>query len=268
MFGLFGNNKQVQCPVKEDMRLWLENAVLWSVQSFGQDKIKNLKVLTPHFTDFPIKYNGQQQTAIATLKIVATQMEINFDEIHLDIYAQGQTEIDTGGFMGNRMFLKNEEGEKYAGGLYFGKQEDGKYHIGLKQEALNDPIEMIATLSHELSHIKLLGEKRIEKNNEHLTDLTTVIFGLGIFNANSAFQRKAGYDGWSWSKLGYFTQMEWGYSLALFAYYRGEQSPKWIDFLSRSIKADFKQGTRFINNNKDKIFKPKSKTTENEGGNQ
>src|SRR5439155_16827567 len=134
----------------------------------------------------------------------------NPDDIHLDIYAEGQSEIDTGGVFGNRIFMQQVEGEKYSGGLYWGKQEDNKYHIGLEQKKLTEPLDMIATLAHEFSHIKLLGEKRIENNNEPLTDLTTVIFGLGIFNANAAFQTRRGVDSWGCSKLGYLSQMECG----------------------------------------------------------
>jgi hypothetical protein len=159
-----------------------------------------------------------------------------------------------GGATGGRIFLKQEEGEKYSGGLYWGKQEDNKYHIGLEEKKLREPAEIVATLSHELSHIKLLGEKRLEKNNEPLTDLTTIVFGLGVFNANAAFQTKGGVDSWGWSKAGYLSQMEWGYALALFAYIRQEENPDWINFLTRNVKADFKQSSQFINKNKDKIL--------------
>ena len=262
ILGLFDNSKKDSCPVDEETRLWLERCMLWLTSSFGKDSIKNRKVLIPDYKDFPIQYNGQHQTAFDTLKIIAPQMEINPDEIHLDIYKEGLQELDTGGAFGNRIFMKHEEGEKLSGGLYFGKEDDNKYHIGLEEKKLKEPIEMVSALSHELAHIKLLGEKRIEKNNEHLTDLTTIIFGLGIFNANSAFQTKSGYDSWGWSKLGYLTQMQWGYALALFAYIREEENPDWIEFLARNVKADFKQSAKFILNNPDKIFKPKEKTTD------
>jgi hypothetical protein len=256
MFRFFQRSKKADCPVQEETRQWLERCFAWMIHSFGRENIKNRKVLTPSFKDFPVKYDGQYQSAIETLKIVATQMEINVDEIHLDIYKEGITEIDTGGVFGNRIFMKNDEQEKYSGGLYWGKHEDNKYHIGLEEKKLKEPPAIVATLSHELAHIKLLGENRIEKNNEPLTDLTTIIFGLGIFNANAAFQTKSSYDSWGWSKSGYLSQMEWGYALALFAYIREEENPDWINFLTTNVKADFNQGSRFINANKDKIFMP------------
>jgi tetratricopeptide (TPR) repeat protein len=262
MFGFFSPKKS-ECPVNEETREWIERCILWLANSFGKENIKNRKVLVPNYDNFPIKYNGQPNTVLETMKIVARQMEISPEEIHIDIYKEGQREIDTGSVMGNRMFLQNKEGEKYSGGLYFGKQDDGKYHIAIEERKLKDPLQIVATLSHELSHIKLLGEKKIEKNNEDLTDLTTVIFGLGIFNANVAFQTKNGYDSWSWSKSGYLSQMEWAYALALFAHIKEEENPNWISFLSRNIKSDFIKSTNFIRSNPDKIFKSKSKSREN-----
>jgi hypothetical protein len=46
----------------------------------------------------------------------------------------------------------------------------------------------------------LLGENRIIENDEKLTDLTTVFFGLRIFNANAAFQTYRGVDYSGWRK--------------------------------------------------------------------
>jgi hypothetical protein len=254
MFGIFGKKKPAECPVNEDMRVWIENAMLWFADAFGQDSLLNRKILTPEYKDFPIAYNGLPDTAVETARIIAGQMEINPGDIQIDIYNEGIREVDTGGI--GRIFMKEAEGEKYSGGLYWGKQEDGKYHVGLNQSKLREPLEMIATLAHEFSHIKLLGEKRIEKNNEPLTDLTTVVFGLGIFSANASFQVKNTFDSTGWSSLGYLSQMEWGYSLALFSHIRQEEEkPAWIQLLSPNIKSDFIQSRNFIRENEALIFK-------------
>jgi hypothetical protein len=254
MFGFFGSKNPVDCPVNEEMRLWMENAMLWLAGSFGEDSLKKRQILTPEYNDFPIAYNGHPNSALATLKIIAGQMEISADDIQLDIYKEGLREVDTGGI--GRIFMKEAENEKYSGGLYWGKQEDGKYHVGLNESKLKVPLEMIATLAHEFAHIKLLGEKRIEKNNEPLTDLATVVFGLGIFNANASFQIKNTFDTSGWSRLGYLSQMEWGYGLALFSCLREEEEkPAWIKYLSPNVKADFLQRKRFIEENEEIVFK-------------
>jgi|GEM_PF-451245 len=241
--------------VDEKNRQWLEEYFLWLIHSFGKEYITNKKILIPDNKHFPVYYNEDLKSASETLNILAIQMDLDPSEINLHIYKEGQSEIDTGSPLGQRIFLQNIKGEKYSGGVYFGKQEDGRYLIGLEEKKLKDPLSMIATLAHELSHIKLLGEKRIEKNNECLTDLTTVIFGLGFISANSAFRSLSGFDFWGWNRSGYLSQRQWGYALALYAHLREEENPAWIKFLSPNVKGAFNQSITFIQNNPELIYK-------------
>ncbi len=255
MFGLFKKRDPNFCPVPEDVRLWIEDGVLFLLGIFNEEKIKNRKILTPHINDFPITFNSDEQTAFDVLKIVSKQMEVDVNEIELEFYEDGLTEISSGHFMGQPLYLGSYEDSKESAGLYSGKQENGKYLISLERRNLLEPDNMIATLAHEIAHIKLLGENKMDDNDEELTDLTTVIFGLGIFNANTSFQTFKGFEMNGWSKAGYLKQMEWGYALALLAHIREEKDPNWISFLTPNIKVDFKQSIKFINNNLDIIFK-------------
>jgi HSP20 family molecular chaperone IbpA len=252
MTGLFRKKKK-EFIINEPKREWIDSAFVWLYYTFNWDLIKKNKVLVPNYEDFPIVYNEERDCIEKTLRIVATQMGVSPDDIHLDIYNEGQTEISIGGT--RRLFLNNVEGENYSSGLYWGKQNDGKYHIGLEISESRDPEKIVAILAHEIAHIKLLGEEKIEKNIETLTDLTTVIFGLGIFNANAAFKFEQDTDYWRYSKVGYLTQMEWAYSLALFAYLKQEKAPNWINYLTPNIKSDFIKSERFISENKEIILR-------------
>ncbi|GAB2842849.1 hypothetical protein [Ferruginibacter profundus] len=254
MFGFSKIKRPNTCPISEDNRIWLEKSFLLLLEFFGKAETQQRKILIPHHSCFPIKYNGNEKTAFDTLKIVASQMEVPIDEIQLDFYDENVKEISTGSPFGQGMFLKSEKDNKDSAGLYWGKNESGKYDISLVRSKLKQPENMVATLAHEIAHIKLLGENRIDKNDEKLTDLTTVFFGLGIFNANAAFQTYRGIDYSGWRKMGYLTQMEWGYAHSLLAYIRGEKSPDWINHLTLNIKGDFIQGQNFIEANPQKIF--------------
>jgi hypothetical protein len=53
-----------------------------------------------------------------------------------------------------------------------------------------------------------------------------VIFGLGIEDAEAAFSTFQDFRSSGWRKLGYLTQMDWGYVPALFARLRGENARK------------------------------------------
>jgi len=253
---MFGFKRKIKrpdtCPVNEDTRLAIEEHILFLLSQFGENETRRRKVLLPNFSDFPIKYDGSDETAFKTLKIVATQMEIPYEQIDLKLYTPKPRELKTGGGMGgNRIFLETAPD---AAGVYTGLNDYGQYEVWLSREKLREPENMVAVLSHELSHVKLLGEERMEENDEQLTDITTIFFGFGIFNANAAFQTYRGTDSHGWQSLGYLSQMEWGYALALFAYIRGEENPKWIDHVTLNVKGDFVQGQNFIRANKDLIF--------------
>ena len=255
MFGFFKIKRPNTCPIPEDNRIWLERSFLLLLDLFGKENTKQRKVLIPHHSDFPIKYNGDEQTAFETLKIVAGQMEVAYNEIHLDFYDERVKEVSTGSPFGQGIFLKSAKDDNGAAGLYWGKAEDGKYNISLVRSKFKQPESMVATLAHEIAHIKLLGENRLDKNDEKLTDLATIFFGLGIFNANEAFKTFRGVDYSGWRKMGYLTQMEWGYALSLFAYIREEENPGWIKHLTLNIQGDFIQGQNFILANEELVFK-------------
>jgi hypothetical protein len=54
--------------------------------------------------------------------------------------------------------------------------------------------------------------------------------------------------------LGIYLRWNWGYALALLAYFREEESPAWINHLTLNVKSDFKQSMKFIIQNEDKLL--------------
>jgi len=95
---------------------------------------------------------------------------------------------------------------------------------------------MVATMSHELAHVLLLGDKRISREMdrmEPLTDLMTVFSGFGVFTSNAAHVH--GYSG-AQSALGYLSQREFGYGLAVFARERDEPNPSWARELTKNVR--------------------------------
>lgn len=253
-YELFNNKFPNRCPVSHDNRIWLERSFSFLLDIFHKEKIRQREILIPGYANFPIQYTGDDETALGILKIVAEKMEVEFNKIRLNLYDGGIHAMSSGGKRDKRIFLNSNDRYKTSAGLYRGRQADNKYHIGLERKKLAQPEIMVATLAHELAHIKLLGENKMKVNDEKLTDLTTVVFGLGIFNANAAFQTIRTSEASGWRKMGYLTQMEWGYALSLLAYIRNEKAPGWMEYLTGNVKEDFKQGERFIENNKDLVF--------------
>lgn len=226
------------CPVEEGVRIWLEQSFQKLLSMFGVENTLGRLVLVPDRVHFPIRYDGSERSAFETLRVVATHMEVPVEQITLDLYDEN--------------LRKRTEGT--PGGFYWGKGENGNFEISLARVKLDEPENMVATLAHEIAHIKLLGEGRMDQNDERTTDLATIFFGLGIFNANAAFQTFADSKYYGWSQSGYLTQMEWGYALALFAYIREERKPTWAEHLCKNVKGDFMQAQKFIYANEELIF--------------
>lgn len=237
-------NLEGHCPVNEHRRLWLEKMFLWLVETFGEDDIINRRVMVSRPDDFPVDFDGSFKSLEDTMKIIATQMQVDPSKIKLHVHSKDDESVP---------FFR-EARDEYSGGLYWHDEATGTYNISVEENNLDQADVLIATLAHEIAHIKLLGEKRIDKNNEFLTDLTTVVFGLGAFNANVAFELNTTARYTAWSNRGYLTQMDWGYTLALFAFLRMEEKPAWSDYLGVTIHADFQRSLAFIRKNPNAVL--------------
>src|ERR1700733_10562896 len=124
MFHLFKKKPPV-CPVNNETRVWMGQAVYWLWNQFGAELVRNKRILLPDFDHFPIVYNGEKKAAIESLSIVAAQMDVDPDDIHLDFYSDGISEVGAGGIGGAKLFVNSEEDTGKSRGIYHGEQEDG-----------------------------------------------------------------------------------------------------------------------------------------------
>jgi hypothetical protein len=162
-----------------------------------------------------------------------------------------------------KIWLVNESGEymPHAAGTY--EEGNRKFIIRIDKSGLHDPMELVGTMAHELAHVRLLGESRIMGevyDNELLTDLTVVFFGLGIFLANTPRNWDSQYTKWPDTDLHkpeYMTPPMFGYALAHLAWFRGEEKPAWDKYLHWNARANLKQALRFLLKTGDSTFKPK-----------
>lgn len=111
---------------------------------------------------------------------------------------------------------------------------------------------MIATIAHELSHFILLGENRIEENDEYLTDLTAIAYGFGIFLGNSRFQhskfQNISHSGWQMSSQGYLPEQVIAYAMVWLSNYRGE-STEYNKYLNKEMSKFFSQNAEYLQRN-------------------
>jgi len=120
--------------------------------------------------------------------------------------------------------------------------------------SLDDPFKLVATFAHELAHYKLAGAVEEPPGGagalETTTDLTTVYLGFGVFGANCAFNfsqhQSLLSQGWGWSRLGYLSERDWTFALAVFLALRGEAAPDLRDFLKAHLLADLRKAMRYL----------------------
>jgi hypothetical protein len=130
-----------------------------------------------------------------------------------------------------------------------------------------DPAGLMAIVAHELCHVRLLGEQRIERSRpdqERLTDLLTVYLGLGLLTANAAFAYSTGTRRWTvqhgggldertlnaarqdgYRRVGYLNEREFGYALACWSWLRDDH-PDWAGELNPRARAALSRGLAYL----------------------
>ncbi len=247
MFGWF----EPTCPVDPRAKRWIEERLDWLSDEFGLDVFTRRAVILPLEEFFPEPYNGSYNTVRTLLDRVCGYMDADPGRVELQIFDDRKQE-----------WLVNEKGQYIpkAAGVYDEQYERVILHFAHSQ--LSEPMDLVGTMAHELAHLRLLGERRIDPeifDNELLTDLTVVFHGLGIFLANKPRAWHSLLTTWPDSndkRSEYMTQPMFGYALAHAAWFRGEQKPQWMKALRHDARTCFKQGVRYLFETRDSKFRP------------
>jgi hypothetical protein len=230
-----------KCPVEDRTREWIDRRMGWLGEQFGMPVWRMGRAIEPTDEFFPDPYDRTPEAVQRMMARVCTYMGVDAARVTLRFYRE------QGGI---RMRVPHETRSSGSAGLYMGGEKET---IAVETSNLEDPMAVVATLAHELAHVRLLGEHRMtreEEDMEPLTDLATVFFGLGIFAANSRFRftqwSREGWSGWKASRLGYLDEPMFGYALGLWAVGRGEQNPKWAKQLAVNPRTYMKQTIRYL----------------------
>ncbi|MFF2073184.1 hypothetical protein ACFVXG_00325 [Kitasatospora sp. NPDC058162] len=228
-----------KCPVGPEERVWIEESMAWLAAEFGLGVLERAPVL-PTAEFFPGPYRGDEESVRAVIARLCGYLEVAPDRLTVEIEPDDGEQAMVDG-------LRLNHSSRSAAGHY--RRENGRPVIAVAQRQAARPVALVATVAHELGHVRLLDEQRISRgrrDHEPLTDLLTVHFGLGVFTANSAFNFSRNERGWSYSRLGYLTERMLGYALACYAHRRGETKPAWSRHLTTNPRAHLKQGLRYL----------------------
>ncbi len=233
-----------RCPVDRATRSWVDARMNWLASQFGLDRWWTGQAVEPTDEFFPDAYDCSEHAVEIMLLRICELMEVDADRIALRLYSEDQS-VNFGN--GLRTVPQRKKG---SAGMY---SNDNREVISIESSELADPTIVAATLAHELSHVRLLGENRLtgeEHDHEQLTDLATVFFGMGIFNANATvFYKQSvnhGFSEWKSGRLGYLSESTFGYALGLWTFVRGEDSPAWLRHLRPGVRKIVRQTVRYL----------------------
>jgi hypothetical protein len=214
------------CPCDSAAKSWIEERLQWLSEEFEDHAFNGRRLVLPTPEYFPDPYDGSKRAVRTLLDRVCEHMDVVPRLVSLKFVA------DVG-----KIWLVNEAGHYLPGAAGTYEEGDRKFIIRIDESGLGDPMGLVGTMAHELAHVRLLGESRIMSDiydNELLTDLTVVFFGLGIFLANTPRNWDSLYKKWPGTNLNkpeYMTPPMFGYALAQLAWFRGEEKPAWMKYL-------------------------------------
>lgn len=242
-------NKKGKLPITIEDKEWVEESLLFLRENFGTEHFDNLKTITPTKNFYNITFKGNEEDAEFILKRTMEIMSIEDSKINLVFFSDQPIEMADGTILSTPADINGSW--KSAAGIYEEKNDEKTIYI--EREQLKNTISLIATISHELSHLILLGENRIEENDEYLTDLTAIAYGFGIFIGNSKFQHSTFQNstnfGWQMSNQGYLPEQIIAYSMAWLSKHRKE-STEYKQYLNKTMGKYFSQSEEYLRNEK------------------
>lgn len=233
----------------EQRARWLHENFRWLEENLSPRSPENPRVLVrpaPEF--FPMRPTRNHAFALAVFE--QTKALLDVSDWNCRLIPQSEEDREQIEAL-HRAGVSGELKHQGAAGTFSVRDE---VEITYAPSLLDNPIALISTLAHELSHY-LLADLEQEPpagwaELEPLTDLTAVVEGFGIFLCNSAFSVGSWSDGlnqgWQYSRHGYLNEAELGFALAVFCV-RTQTPPEIaLPFLKPNPREVFRDALAFV----------------------
>jgi len=218
MFGLFKSKPLLSA---QDVEFQIAT-FKWLLKNFGGDDFyQTTKLVLPTKAYFPSKVESPEEAAISTFEQV--KKHAGMESWQCKLVAQ---EEDADPVVAPSLMVQNAPSSPQG---TFQATEQNEVIITYNPALTAQPIQLVATLAHELSHYLTAVSKEEPpggwENWEFATDITATFLGFGIFMANSAFNftqfSSADSQGWKSNRSGYLSESEHIYALAIFLRLKG-----------------------------------------------
>lgn len=189
----------------------------WLLTHFGGDDFyKETKLILPTVEYFPEEVDSKKSAAETTFRQVLKYAHM--EDWPVELVEQDEDPILT---VGETLIVQNVESSPQG---TFSVNSKNEVKISYNPKLVSDPINMVATFAHEISHYLTAYTPEPPpggwENWEFATDIAATFIGFGVFQANSAFRFRqfsgAGTMGWQSTRTGYLTEIEHSYALAIF----------------------------------------------------
>ena len=241
--------KKIKSPITIEDEEWLREDMKWLKEVLSEPHFSQIKTVTPTKDFYNRDFTGIEEDAEFVLKRTMELMCIKDTQIKLVFFDDSPVFGEDGSILTTPADINGEW--KSAAGIY--EENEGFTNIYIERQQLTNPISLIATISHELSHVILLGEKLVDYNDEFLTDLMAITYGFGIFLGNSRFQfsqySNGTIMGWQTSSQGYLPEQIIAFFMALLSIERKENI-NFKKFLNKTMLKLFDKSYEYILNKK------------------
>jgi hypothetical protein len=228
--------RKPECPIGFREKAWVETRMRWLGEQFGAQRLTRCKLVLPTEDDLPGALDGTPEAARQLLDCVCRCMDVPPSQVQLHIQPPD------------------------AAARTPDQYEPGTIYVAETQ--LANPVPLIAALAHDAAHHVMTQRKLLENepDREWLTDLATVIFGLGIFTANATIVEKherTGRRSWnSVSRQSYLPARVTAYAMAVHVWLSGERKPDWGGYLRDDAREAFGRGLQFLEATEDSLLRP------------
>lgn len=189
----------------------------WLLTYFGGDAFyKDTNLILPTKQYFPANTSSPVDLAVETFKKVREYAGMDNWLCKLELQEEDPIII-----VSPTLIIQDLEPNPLG---TFSENENNEIVITYNPNLHSNPIQMVATFAHELSHYLTSTAPTPPpggiENWEYATDICSSFLGFGIFSANATFNFRQYTDfdsqGWQTTGGGYLSEQEHSYALAIF----------------------------------------------------
>ncbi|PCJ66298.1 MAG: hypothetical protein COA58_05855 [Bacteroidetes bacterium] len=241
-------NRKSKSPITQEDELWIKEELQWIKNEIGEEEYFSLRTISPSDKIFDYKFDHSENDAKFLILEICKIYSLNPSNIKLKFFSETPQNFSEG----YTMDPSDKMDKSWNSTLGTYSEQGKKINISLELELLNSTTGLIATIAHEIAHYKLLGEDRIVENDEYLTDLLCIVYGFGIFQANSKFSfgqwTGSSHQGWSMQTQGYLPDQIISFVLAKLKIERGEED-SWHKFLNQTSSKYYQKSINYLTDN-------------------